>query len=168
MTEPLNIVFPPYDEQPAPKRPAASRRPAGTGLLTVVCVVVSLGIVQQVFLLGQSVVRTAQWVMDARAEQALITELREDVRALRDVVSQSAAPEGMRELARCQGFVGMDEDVLVDVAAAPGGRICGPRPLIDPVRPLIPDAQVYDGETPDLSADAAADATVKSTPVTDQ
>nr|WP_255578986.1 MULTISPECIES: septum formation initiator family protein [unclassified Deinococcus] len=85
-----------------------------------------LGIVQLTFQLGNSVYRTLTWSAETRQTQARVQTLERDVQILQDAVRASQDPEYLRALARCRGFVGKNERVVVasDAPDTPPGENC--------------------------------------------
>ncbi|AWT34229.1 hypothetical protein GCM10008956_33720 [Deinococcus arenae] len=72
-----------------------------------------LGIVQLTFQLGHSLYRTSIWTSDTQATRLRIQGLQSDIEELQDAVKAAQTPEHLRELARCRGYVGADEQVIV-------------------------------------------------------
>lgn len=102
-------------------------------LLVIASVLAGLGIVQMTFLLGQGVYRAAVWSRDAAALRVEVRDLERDIAVLEAARARAATPEYLEELARCQGFVGAGERVVVDEKAAPpasdASGNCEPVPL---------------------------------------
>ena len=86
----------------------------------------ALGIVQLTFQLGNSVYRSVTWRQDTRATLARTATLERDVRVLQDAVKANQDPTYLRALARCRGFVGTNERVVVasDAPETPPGENC--------------------------------------------
>lgn len=82
-----------------------------TSLLT------ALGIVQLTFQLGNLVYRTLTWTGETRQTQEHIRTLERDLRVLREAEQAALDPSYLEILARCQGFVGADEKVIVSPQA---------------------------------------------------
>lgn len=101
----------------ARKKPRAARRFGNLRRVPLLMVITSalagLGIVQMTFLLGQGAYRALNWSAEARAIEAENGQLRRDIAVLSAVRDQAATPEYLRDLARCQGFVGAREEVVV-------------------------------------------------------
>lgn len=76
-----------------------------------------LGIVQLTFQLGNSVYRSVTWSRETREIQARVLTLEHDVQILREAEVYTSTPEYMREQARCSGYVGIQEKVVVARAA---------------------------------------------------
>ncbi|WP_229783976.1 cell division protein FtsB [Deinococcus sedimenti] len=79
----------------------------------------ALGIVQLTFQVGHSLYRTTTWTRDTEAAQARIRDLERDIEELQDAVAAAQTPEHLRELARCEGFVGVTEKKIVARSASP-------------------------------------------------
>jgi cell division protein FtsB len=94
--------------------------------MMVASLLAALGIVQLTFQLGNSVYRTVTWSAETRQTQARVETLERDVQILRDAVRASQDPEYLRALARCRGFVGKNERVVVasDAPDTPPGENC--------------------------------------------
>lgn len=90
--------------------------------LMLASVLAGLGIVQLTFQLGNLAYRTLTWQADTRATQARIEALERDVRVLREAERGAQDPAYLEILARCQGFVGGNEEVVValDAPKTPG------------------------------------------------
>ncbi|GGL96996.1 cell division protein FtsB [Deinococcus aerophilus] len=73
----------------------------------------ALGIVQLSFQLGNTVYRSVTWTQQTREARASIRQLERDVKILQDARSATLTPDYLRDLARCQGFVGERETVVV-------------------------------------------------------
>ncbi|WP_027482103.1 hypothetical protein [Deinococcus pimensis] len=86
-------------------------------LMIIASVLAGLGIIQMTFLIGQSLYRSYEWTREIRVLRGEVHQLRLDLRTLGDVETRAATPDYLRELARCQGFVGSEEDVVVDERA---------------------------------------------------
>lgn len=90
----------------------------------------ALGIVQLSFQLGNTAFRTATWTRETQETRARIARLETDLRELREAKSALNTPEYLRDLARCQGFVGVKETVVVSpTAPAVPGENCQIVPL---------------------------------------
>lgn len=72
-----------------------------------------LGIVQMAFLLGNGFYRYYNWNRQVQQVTAQRDNLQQDVSVLQAVKNKADDPEYMLGLARCLGFVGADEKVLV-------------------------------------------------------
>ncbi len=82
-------------------------------LMIIASVLAGLGIVQMTFLVGQSLYRTVSWSAQSRALHAENDQLRRDIGVLEMVRAHLNDPDYLRELARCQGFVGEGEQVVL-------------------------------------------------------
>lgn len=82
----------------------------------------ALGIVQLSFQLGNTVFRTITWTRETQEARARIAVLENDLRVLKDARAALNSPAYLKDLARCQGFVGVNETVVVspDAPAVPG------------------------------------------------
>lgn len=94
--------------------------------MMVASLLAGLGIVQLTFQLGNSVYRSLTWSAETRQTQARVQTLERDVQILQDAVRASQDPEYLRALARCRGFVGKEERVVVasDAPDTPPGENC--------------------------------------------
>ncbi|CAM3573658.1 hypothetical protein [Deinococcus frigens] len=81
-----------------------------------------LGIVQLSFQLINTAYRSVSWSHQTGKAQVRIQGLERDVQVLQDAEASANTPEYLRELARCQGFVGVDERIVVspDAPESPG------------------------------------------------
>lgn len=86
-------------------------------LMVIASVLAGLGVVQMTFLIGQAAYRAVTWSNESRDLRREIEGLQQDVRTLQDMQARTSDPTYLRELARCQGFVGASETVVVDEAA---------------------------------------------------
>lgn len=82
----------------------------------------ALGIVQLSFQLGNTVYRSVTWMQETQKTQAHIRQLERDVRVLQDAEKNANDPTYLRQLARCQGFIGVNEKIIVspDAPDTPG------------------------------------------------
>ncbi|MEF2278866.1 cell division protein FtsB [Deinococcus sp. YIM 134068] len=85
--------------------------------LMITCLLAGLGIVQLTFQLGNLAYRTVTWTGETRDSEARIRALERDVRVLREAAAAAQDPSYLEQLARCQGFVGVEEEVIVAVGA---------------------------------------------------
>lgn len=81
--------------------------------LMLASLLLALGIVQLTFQLGNTVYRSITWKQDTRATQQRVKDLQRDVKILQDAEHWASDPAYLEELARCQGFVGINESVVV-------------------------------------------------------
>ncbi|THF86566.1 cell division protein FtsB [Deinococcus sp. KSM4-11] len=113
---------------PSPVRPRGSvwRRAARLPYAMILTsLLAALGIVQLSFQLGNTVFRTVTWTQETQDTRARIALLERDLRVLRDAKTALNTPEYLRDLARCQGFVGLTETVVVSpTAPAVPGENC--------------------------------------------
>ncbi|UBV42438.1 cell division protein FtsB [Deinococcus taeanensis] len=95
--------------------------------MMIASALLGLGIVQLTFQLGHSLYRTITWTQETQATRAQILTLERDVKILQDAVRAAQEPAHLRELARCRGFVGAGEQVIV-ASDAPdmSGENCRP------------------------------------------
>ena len=94
--------------------------------LMLASLLAGLGIVQLTFQLGHLVYRTVTWTGETRAVQARIRGLERDVRVLREAEQAAYDPAYLDTLARCEGYVGEDEEVIVSTNAPRTGDNCAP------------------------------------------
>ena len=85
--------------------------------MMIASLLAALGIVQMSFLLGQSVYRTLTWTQQTSQALGQQAQLQQDVRVLQEAVSKASDPEYMNALARCIGYVGKNEQVVVAQSA---------------------------------------------------
>lgn len=85
--------------------------------LMITSLLAGLGIVQLSFQLGNLAYRTVIWTGETRAAEARIGALERDVRVLREAAAAAQDPAYLEQLARCQGFVGTEEEIIVAVGA---------------------------------------------------
>ncbi|ANE44692.1 cell division protein FtsB [Deinococcus puniceus] len=76
-----------------------------------------LGIVQLSFQLGLMTYRSITWTQETRAAQTRVQGLERDVQVLQDAERAANDPVYLEQLARCQGFVGAKETVVVSPTA---------------------------------------------------
>ncbi|MFC4454386.1 septum formation initiator family protein [Deinococcus sonorensis] len=87
----------------------------------------ALGSVQMTFLIGNSLYRHYAWQAETRTVQREVAQLRQDLRVLQDTRAHGSDPDYLSAMARCLGFVGTGETVVVAQGATdgPGGN-CDP------------------------------------------
>ena len=103
-----------------PPRPRGSWWRRATRLplaLMLTSLLAALGIVQLSFQLINTGYRTLSWSQQQRETLARIEGLERDIRILQDAKLASNDPNYLRQLARCQGFVGADEQIIVSPSA---------------------------------------------------
>ncbi len=87
--------------------------------MLIASVLAGLGIVQTSFLLVQEVYRAAQWSRETVQARREVAQLQQDIAVLKSVQAHADDPAYLTELARCQGFVGGRDQVIVDQKARP-------------------------------------------------
>lgn len=93
--------------------------------LVFASVFAALGIVQLSFQLGNLAYRTVTWNAETRETRQRIRVLERDVRVLREAEAAALDPAYLEVLARCQGFVGETEDLVVaENAPDAPGEVC--------------------------------------------
>ncbi len=114
----LWAMTPPDPPSPPTRGPGARWRQVQRLPLTLMLtsLLAGLGIVQLSFQLGNLAYRTLSWARETQGTQARIRGLERDLRLLRDAERAAQDPAYLEVLARCQGFVGEQEEVVV----APG------------------------------------------------
>lgn len=85
--------------------------------MMVTSLLAGLGIVQLSFQLGNTVYRSVTGSQQTTEARAQIQSLERDVQVLQDAENNALTPGYLRELARCQGFVGVGERVVVSPEA---------------------------------------------------
>ncbi|MFB9990726.1 cell division protein FtsB [Deinococcus oregonensis] len=108
--------------RPPRRRTLASRWRAAQRLpvtLMLASLLAGLGIVQLSFQLGLMAYRSVTWTQETRATQSRVQGLEQDVKVLQDAERSASDPSYLEQLARCQGFVGAAETVVVS-STAPG------------------------------------------------
>ncbi len=88
--------------------------------MMIACLLAGLGTVQITFLIGNSLYRTYAWQQETRAVQRENAALSTDIRVLKEAQAHASDPDELRAQARCLGFVGKGEQVVVDEAAQEG------------------------------------------------
>ncbi|THF70162.1 cell division protein FtsB [Deinococcus sp. Arct2-2] len=86
--------------------------------LMLASLLAGLGIVQLSFQLGLIAYRTTTWTQETNATQSRVRGLESDVKVLQDAARSASDPSYLEQLARCQGFVGAKETVVVSPTAA--------------------------------------------------
>ncbi|WP_261664181.1 FtsB family cell division protein [Deinococcus sp. Marseille-Q6407] len=77
------------------------------------CLLCGLGSVQMLFHMGNGIYRSVTWEQETRQTQAENAHLRQEIQILNDAKAQLNNPEYLEQQARCWGYVGRDEKVLV-------------------------------------------------------
>ncbi|WP_051964596.1 septum formation initiator family protein [Deinococcus misasensis] len=83
-------------------------------LMVILSVLAGLGIIQMTVLIGYSIYRTVEFHQQINELEGRVSLLKQDVADLKNMRQKSYDPEFLRQLARCQGFVGEKEEILVD------------------------------------------------------
>lgn len=81
--------------------------------LMIACLLCGLGSVQLTFQLANSLYRTQSRLNETRAVQRDVAALKRDLRVLSEVQAHASDPEALRQMARCLGFVGVGETVVL-------------------------------------------------------
>ena len=84
------------------------------------CLLAGLGSVQMTFLIGNSLYRSFVWTQEHHQIEVEIRALNVDVRVLQEAQAHADDPAELRAQARCLGFVGRGETVVV-AQDAPAG-----------------------------------------------
>ncbi|MFC5849745.1 cell division protein FtsB [Deinococcus petrolearius] len=87
--------------------------------LIVASLLLGLGIVQLAFQLGNTAYRSVTWTRETRETRVRVAALERDVMVLQEAERSASDPAYLQELARCQGFVGQSETVVVAQKGAP-------------------------------------------------
>lgn len=96
-------------------------------IMMLASLLLGLGIVQLTFQIGNSIYRSATWQNETRETKARVAGLQKDVKILQDAESSASDPAYLEQLARCQGFVGRNEAVIVSPNAPTNpGESCAP------------------------------------------
>ncbi|WP_328774681.1 cell division protein FtsB [Deinococcus aquaedulcis] len=115
-------------DAPPPPRPARRawwRRVQRLPLsMMVASVLAALGIVQLSFQLGHMAYRSVTWSAETRQTLARVAALEQDARVLRDAIRAANDPAYLEQLARCEGYVGANEKLIVS-SDAPTPRFPG-------------------------------------------
>lgn len=83
-----------------------------------------LGAVQMTFLIGSGLYRSYTWGREGETVRRELTTLKGDIRVLRETRSHADDPEELRAQARCLGFVGEGERLVVAQDAPEGQSNC--------------------------------------------
>lgn len=81
--------------------------------LMIASVLLGLGIIQLTFQLGNTIYRSVTWKQETQQTQVRVKGLQRDVNILRDAEKAAQDPAYLEQLARCQGYVGRNESVVV-------------------------------------------------------
>jgi len=99
-------------------------------LMVIASILAGLGIVQMTFLVGHGLYRTTIWNQERAELRVQIQRLQQDIRTLESVRDRADDPAALENFARCQGFVGKNERVVVDEnATVPREGNCESVPL---------------------------------------
>lgn len=88
--------------------------------MMIACLLAGLGTVQLTFLIGNGLYRDYVWQQNTRAVKQEIAALNTDLRVLKEAQAHADDPEELRAQARCLGFVGKNETVIVAQDASAG------------------------------------------------
>ena len=94
--------------------------------LMIACLLAALGTVQMTFLIGNGLYRNHMWQQEIRSVKLDTLALNTDLRVLNEALAHADDPQEVQAQARCLGFVGRSETVIVDQNAqgGPGGNNC--------------------------------------------
>ena len=94
--------------------------------LMIACLLAALGTVQMTFLIGNGLYRNYIWQQETRSVQLDTLALNTDLRVLNEARAHADDPQELQAQARCLGFVGKSETVIVDQNAqgGTGGNNC--------------------------------------------
>lgn len=88
--------------------------------MMIACLLAGLGTVQLTFLIGNGLYRTYTWQQETRAVRQEIAGLGTDLRILNEAQVHASDPQELKAQARCLGFVGKNETVVVAQNAPDG------------------------------------------------
>jgi hypothetical protein len=88
--------------------------------MMIACLLAGLGTVQLTFLIGNGLYRNYMWQKETAAVKQEIVGLKGDLRVLNEVQAHADDPDELRAQARCLGFVGRTETVVVAQDAPEG------------------------------------------------
>ncbi len=94
-------------------------------LMIFTSVLAAFGIVQTTFQIGHMVYRSITWSKEYDLSQQQVKQLQRDIRILNEAQTALKSESYMHELARCQGFVDKDEQVIVDLKAQVNAQLPG-------------------------------------------
>lgn len=89
-------------------------------VMLLASVLAGLGIVQMTFLIGHAAYRSVTWTQQSARARQDIAQLRRDTAVLEQVQAHAGDPAYLAEVARCLGFVGVQEQVVLSRAAPQG------------------------------------------------
>ena len=94
--------------------------------LMIACLLAALGTVQMTFLIGNGLYRNHMWQQEIRSVKLDTLALNTDLRVLNEALAHADDPQELQAQARCLGFVGRSETVIVDQNAqgGTGGNNC--------------------------------------------
>lgn len=87
-------------------------------IMMLASLLLGLSIVQLSFQIGNSVYRSITWQRETRETLKQVRALQRDVKILKDAERMASDPTYLEQLARCQGFVGGHEEVVVATSAS--------------------------------------------------
>ncbi|MGY2896100.1 cell division protein FtsB [Deinococcus sp. UYEF24] len=88
--------------------------------MMIACLLAGLGAVQLTFLIGNGLYRSYVWQTQTRTVKQEIASLNTDLRVLREAQAHADDPQELQAQARCLGFVGKGETVIVAQDAPDG------------------------------------------------
>ena len=88
--------------------------------MMIACLLAGLGAVQLTFLIGNGLYRSYVWQAQTRSVTQEIAALNTDLRVLREAQAHADDPQELQAQARCLGFVGKGETVIVAQDAPDG------------------------------------------------
>lgn len=105
-------------------------------VMLIASVLAGLGIVQMTFLIGHAAYRSVTWTQQSARARQDIAQLQKDTAVLEQVQARSSDPAYLAQVARCLGFVGTTERVVLSNAAPQGNPEQGDSsaPTCDAVR----------------------------------
>ena len=88
--------------------------------MMIACLLAGLGAVQLTFLIGNGLYRTYVWQAQTSTVKQEIAALNTDLRVLKEAQAHADDPQELQAQARCLGFVGKNETVIVAQNAPDG------------------------------------------------
>ena len=88
--------------------------------MMIACLLAGLGTVQLTFLIGNGLYRTYMWQQETGTVKKEIVSLQTDLRVLNEAQAHADDPQELQAQARCLGFVGKNETVVVAQDAPDG------------------------------------------------